>query len=271
MIKLAATTAAPVAATAAKPSAALIAYRTQRDLLVRECLFLRAEIAHLRSPNPLDTDHDAIKALGAGIVQLQGSMVKLRKASAMMIHRKPLHVIKASEPVQITGPGAVSPVAPQPGSLAAAIAAPSTEDAVQYSRMVDALRAAERHGLRSTAVSEIKPGVFVVDHTGPKARTGRMAQMAALMPAPAATTPTETKAAAKARKAPAAAGPRPSSTADAECGKLLARDGGATVAEIRAATGWKGPIMGGPVRAAKAVGKTLKWDGAGEARRFTLA
>lgn len=102
-----------------------------------------------------------------------------------------------------------------------------------------------------------------------------MIKLAATTAAPVAATAAKPSAAAKARKAPAApkaaAGPRPSSTADAECGKLLARDGGATVAEIRAATGWKGPIMGGPVRAAKAVGKTLKWDGAGEARRFTLA
>lgn len=228
-IKLATVTTAPVATV----PAALVAYRTQRDMIVRECLFLRAEIAHLRCPNPLDTDHDAIKALGAGITELQGRMAKLRKASATMIHRKPLHVIKASEPVLITGPGA-------------------------------------RPDLIGT--------MTVVPAAKPAAPASKLDAMAAVLPVKAAApTPYEVQQARKAKRGTAApkADRKPAeravSNADVECALLLARENGATVAELRAATGWKGPIMGGPLRAAKAAGKVLKWDGAGEARRFTLA
>lgn len=57
---------------------------------------------------------------------------------------------------------------------------------------------------------------------------------------------------------------------DAACLKLIAREGGATVAEIRKATGWKGIIQKGPERVAKAAGRKLDGDGKGEERRFKL-
>ena len=66
-------------------------------------------------------------------------------------------------------------------------------------------------------------------------------------------------------------GGRTPSDADVKCRELLERDGGATVAEIRKATGWKGVIKGGPARVAKALGRKLAEDGEGEDKRFTLA
>lgn len=65
--------------------------------------------------------------------------------------------------------------------------------------------------------------------------------------------------------------PENPSEADLACQKLLARKTGATRAEIRKVTGWKGRIFNGPTRAAEALGKRLKWEGSGEDCRFTLS
>jgi hypothetical protein len=79
------------------------------------------------------------------------------------------------------------------------------------------------------------------------------------------------KTAAKATRATSRAPVNTMPNRDKACFDLIARDGGATIAEIRVATDWKGVIAKGPARVAKKAGRKLKAEGEGEDRRFSFA